>query len=163
VVARADGDDLRHRFGDRRADEILATIGGELGGTIRLNDEAGRIDDDLFAVVCPYTDDRGAAIMAERVGTLVRERYASADTPLTLSFGVGCYPKHGTTGDALLHAVRQALDEARALGGDRAVTYFSAENSIEERLRGSGPILDVIASEPADDEAEADVRVVSRG
>ena len=161
VMAQVDGDELRDGVGDRRADEILAAVGGELAGTIRLNDEAGRIEGERFVVVCPYTDDRGAAIMAERVGTLIRERYADEETPLTMSFGVGCYPKHGTTADALLHAVRQALDEARALGGDRAVTYFSAENSIEERLRGSGPSLDVIASEPVDD--EADVRVVSRG
>jgi diguanylate cyclase (GGDEF)-like protein len=171
VMARVDGDEaLRRRLGDRHADEVLATVGRELGGTIRLNDEAGRLEDELFVVVCPYTDDRGAAIMAERVGTLVRERYADADLALTLSFGVGCYPKHGTTADALLHAVRQALDEARALGGDRAVTYFSAENSIEERLRGSGPSLDVIASEAAEVESDiepgdagADVRIVSRG
>ena len=63
--------------------------------------------------------------------------------------------------DGVAGAARQALGEARDLGGDRAVAYFSAENSIEERLRGSGPSLDVIASEPVDD--EADVRVVSRG
>ena len=151
VIARIDGDDhLRDRVGDRTADELLAAIGREIGGTIRLNDEAARIRDELFAIVCPYTDERGAAIMAERIGTLVRDRYATTDAPQTLSFGVGSYPKHGSTSDALMHAVQQALDEARSLGGDRAVTYFSAENSIEERLRGTGPSLDVITSEPGE-------------
>lgn len=149
VMAQIDGEDhLRDRLGDRRADELLATVGREIGGTIRLNDEGARIRDELFVIVCPYTDERGSAIMAERIGTIVRERYSDAETPRTLSFGVASYPKHGSAADALLHAVRQALDEARSLGGDRAVTYFSAENSIEERLRGSGPSLDVITAEP---------------
>jgi diguanylate cyclase (GGDEF)-like protein len=161
VMARIDGDDhLRDRLGDRRADELLGAVGREIGGTIRLNDEAARIQHEQFVIVCPYTDERGAAIMAERVGTLVREHYADSESPQTLSFGVASYPKHGASGDALMHAVRQALDEARSLGGDRAVTYFSAENSIEERLRGSGPSLDVLTAEPG--QVEDDLGVVSR-
>jgi diguanylate cyclase (GGDEF)-like protein len=161
VIARLDGEgDLRERVGDRRADELLAAVGTELGGTIRLNDEAARVDDEFFLVVCPYTDERGAAIMAERVGTLVRERYAGEDVKHTLSFGVASYPKHGASADALGHAVRQALDEARSRGGDRAVTHFSAENSIEERLRGSGVDLEVLDAEPG--HVEAGVRIISR-
>ena len=149
AMARVDGEmPLRERLGDRDADEVLATIGREIDGTIRLNDEGARIDDEYYVVVCPYTDERGTAIMAERIGTLVRERYRDATLPFTLSFGVASYPKHGAGGDAVLHAVRQSLDEARALGGDRTVTYFSTENSIEERLRGAGPELDVIVTEP---------------
>jgi diguanylate cyclase (GGDEF)-like protein len=149
AMARIDGDmHLRDRLGDRHADEVLGSIGREIGGTIRLNDEGARIEDECFVVICPYTDERGTAIMAERIGTLVRERYRGTELPFTVSFGVASYPKHGATDDALLHAVRQSLDEARALGGDRTVTYFSTENSIEERLRGAGPTLDVIVTEP---------------
>jgi diguanylate cyclase (GGDEF)-like protein len=162
ALARIDGHDhLRDELGDRRADELLALVGREIGGTIRLNDEAARIRDEVFAIVCPYTDERGAAIMAERIGTLVRDRYADGTTTHTLSFGVASYPKHGASADALLHALRQALDEARSLGGDRAVTYFSAENSIEERLRGSGASLEVLTAEPG--RVEDDLGVVSRG
>jgi hypothetical protein len=99
--------------------------------------------------------------MAERVATLVRERYAGDEDHHTLSFGVASYPKHGASADALLHALRQALDEARSLGGDRAVTYFSAENSIEERLRGSGANLEVLTAEPG--RVEDGLGVVSPG
>jgi diguanylate cyclase (GGDEF)-like protein len=162
VMAQIDGDrSLRERLGDRHADELLASVGREVGGTIRLNDEAARIRDEIFAIVCPYTDERGATIMAERVGMLVRERYAGDATPYTLSFGVASYPKHGASSDAMLHAVRQALDEARSLGGDRAVASYSTENSIEERLRGTGPSLDVITAEPG--QVEDGLPVVSRG
>src|SRR5436305_634672 len=57
VVAEADGDgDIRHRLGERRAEEVLAVIGEKVGGTIRLADEAALIDSERFAVVCPYTD-----------------------------------------------------------------------------------------------------------
>jgi diguanylate cyclase (GGDEF)-like protein len=149
TIGRLDGEGhLRDRVGDRQADELLSVVGREIGGTIRLNDEAARVDGECFAVVCPYTDEHGAVVMAERIGTIVRERYAAEGISQTLSFGVASYPKHGASADALGHAVRQALDEARSLGGDRAVTFFSAENSIEERLRGSGPSLDVITAEP---------------
>jgi diguanylate cyclase (GGDEF)-like protein len=163
VIAALDGEgSLRERLGERRADEVLAAVGGDLGGTIRLNDEAARVDDEFFTVICPYTDERGAAIMAERIGTLIRERYAGEEPAHTLSFGVASYPKHGASADALGHAVRYALAEARSLGGDRAVTFFSAENSIEERLRGSAVDLEVIEDEPDGLEPE-DVRIVSRG
>jgi diguanylate cyclase (GGDEF)-like protein len=162
ALGRIDGDgSLRERLGDRHADELLAAVGREIGGTIRLNDEAARIEDDLFAVVCPYTDEQGAVIMAERVGALVRDRCGGENGPITVSFGIAGYPKHGAAADAIMHAVRQALDEARSLGGDRAVTSFSAENSIAERLRGSGPILDVLTTEPG--QVEDGISAVSGG
>jgi len=148
ALARIDGDGrLRERVDDRRADELLSEIGGEIGGTVRLNDEGARIDDEHFAIVCPYTDEQGGVVMAERIASLVRERYGDSDAPQTLSFGVASYPKHGSGSDALMHAVRQALDEARMLGGDRAVTFFSSESSIEERLRGADVSLEVLTSE----------------
>ena len=161
VIGQVDGQGtIRERLG-RRADEVLARVGRTLGGTIRLNDEAARVDDELFAIVCPYTDERGAAIMAERIGTLVREDSAAGDSPQTLSFGVGSYPKHGASADTVLRAVRHALLEARGLGGDRAVTFYSAENSIEDRLRGSGVELQVLDAEPG--QVEGGYDVVSRG
>ena len=149
VLAELDGrGSARDRLGGRRADEVLAAVGGKLGGTIRLNDEGARIEDERFAVVCPYTDEKGAAIMAERIGSLVRELYA-ADQRYTVSFGVASYPKHGASAEAIMHAVRHALGEASELGGDRAVTFFSAENSIEERLRSAEIDIEVVA-EPRD-------------
>jgi hypothetical protein len=33
-----------------------------------------------------------------------------------------------------MHAARHALDEARNLGGDRAIPFYSVENAIEQRL-----------------------------
>jgi diguanylate cyclase (GGDEF)-like protein len=137
VVGQLDGEaPLRDHLGERRADEMLADVGRRLGKTIRLNDEAARVAGEQFAVVCPYTDETGATIMAERAASLVRDAIGekgAADR--TISFGIASYPKHGTSPEAVMHAARYALDEARGLGGDRAVTFYSVENSIEERLR----------------------------
>jgi diguanylate cyclase (GGDEF)-like protein len=146
VVGQIDGAaPLRGHVGDRHADELLSEIGRLLGKTIRLNDEAARVGDEQFAVVCPYTDDRGATIMAERVGAIVRER--ESDEPLTVSFGIASYPKHGTSSEALMLSARHALEEARGLGGDRAVTFFSAGDAIEERLRSDTVEISVVAAE----------------
>ena len=148
VVGQIDGEGaLRERLGDRRAEELLAEIGGLLGDTIRLNDEAARVAGEQFAVVCPYTDERGATIMAERAGSIVRAR--ESDDPCTVSFGIASYPKHGTTSEALMHAARYALDEARNLGGDRAVPFFAAGDSIEERLRSDVVEIEVLAADPS--------------
>jgi diguanylate cyclase (GGDEF)-like protein len=145
VVGQIDGAaPLSDELGERRADELLSEIGNLIGSTIRLNDEAARVGGEQFAVVCPYTDERGATIMAERAGSLVRER--ETDVPSTVSFGIASYPKHGTSADALMHAARHALDEARGLGGDRAVSFFAAGDSIEERLR-SDVEIEVVAAE----------------
>jgi diguanylate cyclase (GGDEF)-like protein len=147
VIGQIDGDaPLSAHLGERHADELLADVGARLGRTIRLNDEGGRVADEQFAVVCPYTDEKGAAIMAERAGSLVRDAYAEADVPHTLSFGIASYPKHGTSADALMQSARHALGEARQLGGDRAVTFYSVENSIEERLR-SDVDIEVLTAE----------------
>jgi diguanylate cyclase (GGDEF)-like protein len=137
VVGQLDGDaPLCDHIGERRTDELLADVGRRLGGTIRLNDEAARIDGEQFAVVCPYTDETGATIMAERAASLVRDAIGEKGGPdRTISFGIASYPKHGTSPEAVMHAARHALQEARGLGGDRAVTFYSVENSIEERLR----------------------------
>lgn len=136
VVGQLDGEaPLADRFGANRADEILADVGARIGSTIRLNDEGGRVEGEQFAVVCPYTDERGAAIMAERAASIVRDAYAEASPPHTMSFGIASYPKHGTSTEAIMQSARHALGEARQLGGDRAVTFYSVENSIEERLR----------------------------
>jgi diguanylate cyclase (GGDEF)-like protein len=148
VVAQLDGDaPLREHVGERRADELLADAGARLGKTIRLNDEAARVAEEQFAVVCPYTDDQGATIMAERAGSIVRDAIGG-DTALdrTISFGIASYPKHGTSPEALMHAARSALTEARELGGDRAVTFFTAGDAIEERLR-SDVEIEVLVSE----------------
>ena len=148
VVGQLDGEaPLREHLGERRADELLADVGRRLGKTIRLNDEAARVDGEQFAVVCPYTDETGATIMAERAGSLVREAMGEQGGPdRTISFGIASYPKHGTSPEAVMHAARHALDEARALGGDRAVMFYSVENSIEERLR-SDIEIEILVSE----------------
>jgi diguanylate cyclase (GGDEF)-like protein len=146
VIGQIDGDaPLRDHVGERRADDLLCEIGRLLGKTIRLNDEAARVGGEQFAVVCPYTDERGATIMAERAGAIVRER--EGDEPHTISFGIASYPKHGTSTEALMHASRHALEEARGLGGDRAVTFFSAGDAIEERLRSDTVEISVVAAE----------------
>jgi diguanylate cyclase (GGDEF)-like protein len=145
VVGQIDGEaPLREHLGERHADELISEIGLLLCRTIRLNDEAARVDGELFAVVCPYTDERGATIMAERAATMVREREAAE--PRTVSFGIASYPRHGTSPDALMLAARHALDEARQLGGDRSVTFFSADDAIQERLR-SDVEINVVAAE----------------
>jgi diguanylate cyclase (GGDEF)-like protein len=148
VVGQLDGDaPLREHLGDRRTDELLADVGARLGKTIRLNDEAARVADEQFVVVCPYTDETGATIMAERAGSLVREAMDEPGGPdRTISFGIASYPKHGTSPEAVMGAARHALEEARSLGGDRAVTFYSVENSIEERLR-SDVDIEVLVSE----------------
>jgi diguanylate cyclase (GGDEF)-like protein len=147
VIGRLDSEgSIRDHLG-RRADEALAHAGRTLGGTIRLNDEAARVEDELFAVICPYTDERGASIMAERIGSLVRDDPPLADPANTISFGVASYPKHGASADVLLRSARHALGEARDLGGDRTVTFYSAENSIEDRVRGATVELEVLTAE----------------
>lgn len=147
VVGQLDGESpLREHLGDRRADELIAQVGGMIGKTIRLNDEAALVAGDQFAVVCPYTDERGATIMAERAGSIVRDHFA--EVRQTISFGISSYPKHGTSAEALMQAARNALTEARDLGGDRSVPCFSADDAIQERLRHDTIDIEVLASEP---------------
>jgi len=89
-------------------------------------------------VLLPETDAYGGTIVAERLGSAVRDlpvpidsRRTDAETgkpvdrvSITVSIGIGVYPEHGTTAQQVLDAADDALYVAKNSGRD---TYRLAE------------------------------------
>ena len=73
---------------------------------------AARIGGEEFALVLPDTDAHGAFAVAERLRCALRDAFADATVPITISFGIASYPAHG--GDGRLAAARRRRGALRA-------------------------------------------------
>jgi diguanylate cyclase (GGDEF)-like protein len=131
VVGAIDGFD---QVPPRERKPLLAKVGASIGRTKRDIDSAARLEDDEFALVATYTDERGAAVLAERARANLAE---DLEGSVTMSLGVVSHPRHGTTAETLIRAAREARAEAVRLGGDRNLVAISTANSIESRVEGA--------------------------
>ncbi|HVG09395.1 MAG TPA: GGDEF domain-containing protein [Thermoanaerobaculia bacterium] len=94
------------------SDELLRAVGALLNRRVRGGDVASYHEGGIFGLILPEAPLAGVRTRAEQIRSAVREM------ELTLSFGVAAFPDCGHSSEKLLRAVRAALDEARAGGGD---------------------------------------------
>lgn len=117
-------------------DQLLMTLAGLLGGSIRRQDLVARYDEDAFALLLPASGLKVARPLLERLLTLIRvwrpdrsnRPIAGLDqVPLRVSVGLAAYPDTDLTecasAEQLLEVVEQALQRAKADGGDRLAVY----------------------------------------
>jgi two-component system, cell cycle response regulator len=130
-------------YGHPAGDAVLVEFARRIGSQIREHDYAFRQGGEEFVVLLPETDARGGAIVAQRLGTAVRERPvvitprgAGGEAPVTVtvSIGIAVYPDHGRTPTALLDAADDALYAAKAAGRDthRVATPAPAPAAADE-------------------------------
>ncbi|WP_052507784.1 GGDEF domain-containing protein [Sphingomonas hengshuiensis] len=115
---KAINDSLGHQAGDT----VLRTVAEALNEATRATDVPGRLGGEEFGVVMPDTDDRAAAIAAERI----RERVAALrsrlpdgnEVPMTVSIGVAQLMP-GEDRDTLMARADAALYRAKEEGRNR--------------------------------------------
>jgi diguanylate cyclase (GGDEF)-like protein/putative nucleotidyltransferase with HDIG domain len=132
--------DVNDRSGHKVGDEALQRVAELLGETKREIDTVARVAGEQFALIAPDTDRDNAVALAERLRRQLREEFAGAHTPLTISFGVAVYPEHGETAAALLHAADQALYGAKQRGRNRTVGHSAA---LRLELRAPNELRDI--------------------
>lgn len=106
-------------FGHLTGDRVLVAVAQRLNACVRHSDTLARIGGDEFAVVQAGASGRASAmLLAERM-------LAALETPLAIdghklrvraSIGIGLYPNHGASPEALHQAADQALYQAKASG-----------------------------------------------
>ncbi|MGH6901191.1 MAG: diguanylate cyclase domain-containing protein [Geminicoccaceae bacterium] len=106
-------------FGHLTGDRVLVAVAQRLNACVRDSDTLARIGGDELAIVQAVSSGRaGATLLAERM-------LAALETPLVIdgqklrvnaSIGIGLYPDHGATPEALHQAADQALYQAKAAG-----------------------------------------------
>lgn len=116
--------DYTDAAGHQRALGTLRELAQRLSVEIRSRDTFARYGGDEFVVLLPGATGEGASVVAERLCYAVRKSLASsaaadqAESGLTLSVGIACFPESGEHAASLVGAADKALAEARAEGGD---------------------------------------------
>lgn len=123
---------INDRHGHLCGDDLLRSVSGALGASVRSIDIVCRYGGEEFAVLLPRTSLEGAAAVARRTALAIAEaRLETEDGSLlrvTASVGVATFPGedvHEPTD--LVRAADSALYRAKRAGRNRVCSYPSAE------------------------------------
>jgi diguanylate cyclase (GGDEF)-like protein/putative nucleotidyltransferase with HDIG domain len=118
--------EVNDRTGHQVGDAVLQRVGRLLEQGKREIDGVARVGGEEFALALPDTDEHGAFVIAERLRCELRDEFAADSVPITISFGVACYPLHGETAASLLRAADEALYSAKESGRNRTTLHSPA-------------------------------------
>jgi diguanylate cyclase (GGDEF)-like protein/PAS domain S-box-containing protein len=116
---------LNDTAGHSAGDAVLKRVALRLMSGVRREDVPCRFGGEEFALVLPELPIERAAERAERLRGEIEGMFPDPDVPgvgpVTASFGVSCFPAHGTTEEGLLRAADAALYQAKRGGRNRVV------------------------------------------
>jgi diguanylate cyclase (GGDEF)-like protein/putative nucleotidyltransferase with HDIG domain len=118
--------DVNDRAGHHVGDAVLQQVATLLREGVRQIDVPARIGGEEFAVILPGTDAQAAFAVAERLRCHVRDAFADATVPVTISFGVASHPAHAETAASLVRTADEALYGAKESGRNRSVIHSPA-------------------------------------
>jgi diguanylate cyclase (GGDEF)-like protein len=95
---------------------VLAMVGAALRESIRIVDEAFRLEEDALCVLAPNLATVEGVQMAERLLGKLDELDDAGGLRISISAGVVACPDHGADADQLLHKADAAMWRARAVG-----------------------------------------------
>lgn len=95
---------------------VLAIVGAALRDSIRIVDEAFRLEEDAICVLAPNLGTVEGVQMAERLLGQLDELERAGGLRIAVAAGVVACPEHGADADHLLRKADAALWRARAVG-----------------------------------------------
>jgi len=95
---------------------VLSIVGAALRDSIRIVDEAFRLEEDAICVLAPNIGTVEGVQMCERLLGQLEELERAGGLRICVSAGVAACPEHGTDADELLHKADAAMWRARAVG-----------------------------------------------
>ncbi|MBS1887584.1 MAG: diguanylate cyclase [Actinobacteria bacterium] len=98
------------------AEMALAIVSAALRDSIRIVDEAFRLEEQAICVLAPNLRTVEGMQMAERLLGLLDELERAGGLRIAVTAGVVACPDHGTDADQLLHKADAAMWRARAVG-----------------------------------------------
>jgi diguanylate cyclase (GGDEF)-like protein len=104
------------RNGDGGQDTVLAIVGAALRDSIRIVDEAFRLEEDAICVLAPNLRTVEGVQMAERLLGQLEELERAGGLRIAVTAGVAACPDHGADADELLRKADAAMWRARAVG-----------------------------------------------
>lgn len=116
AVFDASGPDTRNGEPGGGRETVLATLGAALRESIRIVDEAFRLEEDAICVLAPNLRTVEGVQMAERLLGQLDELERAGGMRIAVAAGVVACPDHGAEAEELLHKADAALWRARAVG-----------------------------------------------
>ena len=95
---------------------VLSIVGAALRDSIRIVDEAFRLEEDAICVLAPDTGTVEGVQMCERLLGQLDDLERAGGLRIAVSAGVAACPEHGTNADELLHKADAAMWRARSVG-----------------------------------------------
>jgi len=118
--------EVNDRAGHHVGDAVLQQVAALLREGVRQIDLPARIGGEEFAVILPGSDAQAAFAVAERLRCRLRDAFAGASVPITISFGIATHPAHAETAASLVRAADEALYGAKESGRNRTVIHSAA-------------------------------------
>jgi len=97
-------------------DTVLSVVGAALRDSIRIVDEAFRLEEDAICVLAPNIGTVEGVQMCERLLGKLDDLERAGGLRIALSAGVVACPDHGADTEELLHKADAAMWRARAVG-----------------------------------------------
>jgi diguanylate cyclase (GGDEF)-like protein len=95
---------------------VLSIVGAALRDSVRIVDEAFRLEEDAICVLAPNIGTVEGVQMCERLLGQLDELEKAGGLRISISAGVVACPEHGTDSEELLHKADAAMWRARAVG-----------------------------------------------
>ena len=116
AVFDASGPGIRPGDAAGGQETVLSVVGAALRDSIRIVDEAFRLEEQALCVLAPNIGTVEGVQMCERLLRQLDELERAGGLRICLSAGVVACPEHGTDADELLHKADAAMWRARAVG-----------------------------------------------
>ncbi len=116
VVLDAEGPGARDGIEGAGPEAVVTEVGAALRESIRLADEAFRLEGSALCVLAPNQRTVDGVQMAQRLARVLVKREAAGGLPVTISAGVTSCPEHGASAERLLREADGAMWRARSLG-----------------------------------------------
>lgn len=129
VIGVDDFNKLQESCGGLSVERAVTKIAQLLKDNVTEVGKAARLELDMFALLLPEVNKRGAVRLAEDIRKKVEDAFAGKAGPddigkLTVSIGVSENPIDGTTPDELLLKAKKAVGVARSSGKNKVVSQI---------------------------------------
>jgi diguanylate cyclase (GGDEF)-like protein len=119
--------EVNDKFGHKAGDELLKMVAGEIRESIRMTDQVGRMGGDEFAVLFVESDQDSAVAAFQKCHTLLSEKIALQEWPVSLSAGVITYTNSNLSLTQLIEKADEWMYHVKQSGKNNVVYKYDTE------------------------------------
>lgn len=126
---------VNDRYGHRKGDQVLRSIGDTIASTVRSTDIIGRYGGEEFVVILKDTKENQALMVAEKIRKSVENlKVDGINHPITISIGLSIYPNHSRFKEDLVEKADQALYYSKETGRNKTSLWNSKMDNSFNRM-----------------------------